>query len=73
MLSESHPSIELGAGISRALFEFAFFPLPDQIKVIAAVRTNGETFGAPASVNLILNTRAARAAEDLSIGSRNLA
>ena len=31
--------------------------------MIAAVWTDGETLGAPASVNLILNTRAARAAE----------
>lgn len=63
MLLESHPPIEPGAGISRPLSEFAFSPPPDQIKVIAAVWTDGETFGAPASVNLILNTRAARAAE----------
>ncbi len=63
MLFESHPPIEPGAGISRPVFEFAFSPQPDRIKVIAAVWTDGETFGAPASVNLILNTRAARAAE----------
>ncbi len=63
MLLENHPPIEPGAGISRPLFEFAFSPRPDQIKVIAAVWTDGETFGAPASVNLILNNRAVRAAE----------
>jgi hypothetical protein len=63
MLLESHPPIEPGASISRPLWEFAFSPLPDQIKVIAAVWTDGETFGAPASVNLILNTRILRAAE----------
>ena len=63
MLLDGHPPIEPGASISRPLFEFAFSPPPDRIKVIAAVWTDGETFGAPASVNLILNTRAARAAE----------
>ena len=63
MLLESHPPIEPGASISRPLFEFAFSPRPDRVKVIAAVWTDGETFGAPASVNLILNIRAARAAE----------
>jgi hypothetical protein len=62
-LLDGRPPIEPGAGISRPLSEFAFFPLPDQIKVIAAVWTDGETFGAPASVNLILNVRAAHAAE----------
>ncbi|MFZ0305735.1 MAG: hypothetical protein WAL75_23805 [Terracidiphilus sp.] len=62
LLDGLHP-IEPGASTSRGLFEFAFSPTPDRIKVIAAVWTDGETFGAPASVNLILNTRAARAAE----------
>jgi hypothetical protein len=62
-LMEGHPPIEPGAGISRPLSEFAFIPLPDQIRVIAAVWTDGETFGAPASVDLILNVRAAHAAE----------
>ncbi len=60
---EGHPPVEPGASISRPLSEFAFSPLPDQIKVIAAVWTDGETWGAPASVNLILNTRVLRAAE----------
>ena len=62
-LLDGRPPVEAGASISRPLFEFAFLPLPDQIKVIAAVWTDGETFGAPASVNLILNNRAARAAD----------
>jgi len=62
-LLEGHLPIEPGAGLSRPLSEFAFFPLPDKIKVIAAVWTDGETFGAPASADLILNVRAARAAE----------
>jgi hypothetical protein len=62
-LLESHPPIEPGASISRPLSEFAFSPQPDQVNVIAAVWTDGETFGAPASVNLILNHRAERAAE----------
>jgi hypothetical protein len=62
LLEAVHP-IEPGASISRPLFEFAFSPQPDQIKVIAAVWTDGETFGPPASVNLILNNRAARAAD----------
>lgn len=62
-LLESHPPIEPGADFSRSLSEFAFMPLPDHVKVIAAVWTDGETFGAPASVNLILNVRAAHAAE----------
>jgi hypothetical protein len=62
LLLSSHP-IEPGAGSSQALSEFAFSPSPDRIKVIAAVWTDGETYGAPASVNLILNHRVARAAE----------
>jgi hypothetical protein len=61
-LESVHP-IEPGASISRPLFEFAFSPQPDQIKVVAAVFTDGETFGPPASVNLVLNNRAARAAD----------
>jgi hypothetical protein len=40
------------------LAEFGRNTLPDQIKVIAAVWTDGETLGAPASVNSIRNTRA---------------
>lgn len=62
-LLDGGPPVESGAGISRPLSEFAFFPLPDQIKVIAAVWTDGETFGTRASVNLILNNRAAHARE----------
>jgi hypothetical protein len=63
MLLEGHTPIEPGAGISRPLWEFAFSPQPDRIKVIAAVWTDGESFGAPVSVNLVLNTRLARAAD----------
>jgi hypothetical protein len=62
LLLSSHP-IEPGAGYSQPIWEFAFSPPPDRIKVIAAVWTDGETYGAPASVNLILNHRVARAAE----------
>ncbi len=63
MLLESHPPIAPGASISRPVYEFAFSPLPDRIKVIAAVWTDGQTWGAPASVNLILNNRVRLAAE----------
>jgi len=63
MLLESHPPIEPGASIARPIYEFAFSPPPDRIKVIAAVWTDGETFGAPASVDLILNNRALRATQ----------
>jgi hypothetical protein len=63
MLLESHPPIEPGGSISRPLFEFAFSPQPDRVKVIAAVWTDGETWGAPASVNLVLNNRIRLAAE----------
>ncbi len=62
-LLDSRPPIEPGASISRPLWEFAFSPQPDQIKVIAAVWTDGETWGAPASVNLVLNNRIRLAAE----------
>ena len=62
-LLDGRPPVEPGAGISRPVWEFAFSPQPDQIKVIAAVWTDGQTFGAPASVNIILNVRTARAAE----------
>ena len=60
---EGHRPIEPGAGLSRPVYELAFSPSPDRIKVIAAVWADGETFGAPASVNLILNNRALRASE----------
>ena len=60
---EGHPPVEPGASISQPLAEFGRGTLPDQIKVVAAVWKDGETFGAPASVNLVLNTRALRAAE----------
>ena len=60
---EGHRPIEPGAGLSRPVYELAFSPLPDRIKVIAAVWTDGETFGAPASVNLILNNRALHASQ----------
>jgi len=63
MLLEGHAPIEPGASISRPLWEFAFSPQPDEIKVVAAVWTDGETWGAPALVNLVLNYRAQRAAE----------
>ena len=62
-LLDSQPPIEPGASISRPLFEFAFSPQPDQIKVVAAVWTDGETWGAPASINLVLNNRTRLAAE----------
>ena len=51
------------ASISQYLANFGRSPLPDKIEVIAAVWTDGETFGMPASVNSILNIRALRAAE----------
>jgi hypothetical protein len=60
---EGHRPIEPGAGLSRPVYELAFSPPPDRIKVIAAVWDDGDTFGAPASVNLILNNRALRAAQ----------
>ncbi|MGA3373886.1 MAG: hypothetical protein ABSC48_19250 [Terracidiphilus sp.] len=60
---EGHRPIEPGAGLSRPVYELAFSPPPDRINVIAGVWADGETFGAPASVNIILNNRAARAAE----------
>ncbi len=62
-LLDGRPPVEPGASIARPLFEFAFSPQPDRIKVIAAVWTDGETFGAPASVDLILNNRTLRAAQ----------
>ncbi len=62
ILEGLHP-IEPGAGLSRPVYELAFGPSPDKIKVVAAVWTDGKTFGAPASVNLILNKRATRASE----------
>lgn len=62
LLESVHP-IEPGASITRPLFEFAFSPQPDRIKVVAAVWTDGETWGAPASVNLVLNNRTRLAAE----------
>jgi hypothetical protein len=62
-LLESIPPIQPGAALSRPVFEFAFSPQPDRIKVVAAVWTDGQTFGPPASVNLILNFRATQAAQ----------
>ena len=63
MLLESQHPIEPGASITRPLFEFAFSPQPDRIRVVAAVWTDGETWGAPAAVNLVLNNRVRLAAE----------
>jgi len=63
MLMDGHAPIEPGASISRPVSEFAFSPQPDRIKVIAAVWTDGETWGAPASVNSVLNNRVAHAAD----------
>ena len=60
---EGHRPLEPGADLSRPVYELAFSPRPDRIRVIAAVWTNGETFGPPATVNVILNYRAVRAAE----------
>jgi hypothetical protein len=62
-LLESRPPIEPGASISQPLFNFGRSPLADKIEVIAAVWIDGQTFGAPTTVDLILNTRALRAAE----------
>jgi len=62
LLESQHP-IEPGASVTRPLFEFAFSPQPDRIKVVAAVWTDGETWGAPASVNLVLNNRVRLAAQ----------
>ena len=60
---ESHRPLEPGTSLSRPVWELAFSPAPDRIRVIAAVWTDGETFGAPASVNSILNNRLVRAGE----------
>ena len=60
---EGHRPLDPGTGLSRPVWELAFNPAPDRIRVIAAVWTDGETFGPPASINSILNNRAVRAAE----------
>lgn len=60
---EGHPPIAPGAGLSRSLYELAFSPTPDRIKVIAAIFTDGDTFGPPALINYILKIRGDRAAE----------
>ena len=60
---EGHRPLEPGAGLSRPVYELAFSPVPDRIRVIAAVWTDGKTLGAPAAVNSILNKRVLRAAE----------
>jgi len=60
---ESHRPLEPGAGLSRPVYELAFSPVPDRIRVIAAVWTDGETFGERAVVNSILNKRVLRAGE----------
>jgi hypothetical protein len=60
---EGHVPLEPGAALSRPVFELAFSPQPDRIRVVATVWTDGGTSGPPAAVNSILNYRAARAAD----------
>jgi hypothetical protein len=62
-LTQGQPPIEPGASISQYLSHIVGGPLPDKVEVIAAVWVDGETFGQPAWVNNILNTRAVRASE----------
>src|SRR5215469_1881526 len=62
-LFESHPPIEPGASILQYLPRFSRDPVPDKIEVIAVVWTDGETFGAPATVNSVLNNRALHASD----------
>jgi hypothetical protein len=61
-LMEGRPPLEPGASLSQDLY-LGHSPLPSKIEVIAAVWTDGKTFGAPADVNSILNLRAAFAAD----------
>ena len=60
---EGHPPLEAGASVSQYFSNYGLSLQTDKIEVIAAVWTDGETFGAPAAVNLILNHRQERAAE----------
>ncbi len=62
-LMESQPAVEPGATISRSLYELAFSPTPDRIKVIAALFTDNATYGSRALITPILNNRVVLAAE----------
>jgi hypothetical protein len=57
------PPIEPDAKLSQSLSHIVGGPLPDKVEVIAGVWADGETFGQPAWVNIILQTRAMRAME----------
>ena len=53
--------IEPGASISQYLSHVAGGPLPDKIEVVAGVWANGESFGQPDWVKVILKNREMRA------------
>jgi hypothetical protein len=62
-LIQGQPPIEPGASISQYLSHVVGGPLPDKVEVIAVVWVDGETFGQPVWLNIILKNRAMRASE----------
>jgi hypothetical protein len=61
-LVQNVPPIEPNANISQFLAHRVGGPLPDRVEVVAAVWVDGETFGDPEWVNLILKGRESLAA-----------
>lgn len=55
--------IEPGASISQYLSHLVGGPLPDKVEAVAGVWADGETFGQPVWVKIILDTRAMRASQ----------
>lgn len=57
------PVIAPGGQLTQDLARVVGGPLPDKVEVVAGIWADGETFGQPAWVRIILRTRAMRAAE----------
>jgi hypothetical protein len=62
-LLQEVPPIEPGSSILHYLSHAEGHPLPDKIEVVAGVWADGETFGQPDWVKIILKTRGMRAVE----------
>ncbi|MGC2417468.1 MAG: hypothetical protein WA434_06965 [Candidatus Acidiferrales bacterium] len=62
-LLQEVPPIEPGSSISHYLSHAEGRPLPDKIEVVAGVWADGQTFGQPDWVKIILKARATRAVE----------
>jgi hypothetical protein len=62
-LLQNKSPIESGTSISENLIHAVGRPLPDKVEVVAGVWADGETFGEPSWVKIILENRAMRESE----------